>query len=422
MDIRGNIAKLKVGFFGIFGKSPDKAKPETPTVEQGANAQQVTTTPRLLTAFEMSKMAEDFKNKVIEAMKNKDFAFFDSLTKEDKGLLSMNSFEKFNAKEHGITDLSGLKLNGLVFRNADFSGVDFTGSNLARTLFTKDCKLDNANFSKANLLGVNFGSASHIGLNNINFTEANLKQTEFWGELKNCVFDKANLTFAKFFVTVPSGSLSFKGANMLGANFDPGYESAISYVDFSDTDLRLARIKLGNVEQGVDFNNALVCKTSCRFSQEFYNTTTLDSFFIDDSNNEIFENVDTSQSLRGADLSNLNLTECTGLANICTTGKIRRNIRGEKTKVSGLDFTGANLSGANLFKIKFENCSFKDAFLFKANMSKASFDAVCDFQNASIDGAKLEGIDIKPSILHATTTAQKMGGERFKSWFIRASS
>lgn len=71
-------------------------------------------------------------------------------------------------------DVSNKYVKG-TFQNKDFSGVNFSGSDLSR-FYCLECTLTNADFSNANLETTNF---YHSDLTGANFTGANLNMTNF---------------------------------------------------------------------------------------------------------------------------------------------------------------------------------------------------------------------------------------------------
>lgn len=58
------------------------------------------------------------------------------------------------------------------------------------------------------------------------------------------------------------------------------------------------------------------------------------------------------------------------------------------TDVLECDFTGADLTAADLRACRFERCVFRSATLSRADLRGSSF-AACEFEAASMDGAKL---------------------------------
>lgn len=464
MDIRDNLSKLKAGLWGVFKTKPEAKPVKTPeTIKPIIHGIQ---SLRQMTHGELVAIKARFNEQVIQAMKNRDVQFFDSLDDEDRVMVDLSGF---NAKKHGITDLSGLNLSKIRFENVDMQGVDFREANLSNTTMLVSVNFAGANFTKANLENLSIGFskrtisnfegaifkeaslksafisgevnmkkadfsdadlegahfADHItfkesvtDLSNANFTAANLRNAElkFKQHGNGVVFKKADLSFANLVQIGPFENIDFSESKFIASQFSfkgrPFPDEA--NLNFSGADLRLAGLNMGPVTDA-QFDNATVFRTSFKWPR----LRIIDARFVNQHQGRYFEKIDTSRQMQGVDFSGQRLASCSNLAG--KPGFDPCALANSK-EVANVDFSGCNFDGASLDHLNFMNCSFDSSLMMQSDLSGASFDDKCNFEKANIDRATIAKTKISPSLLQETTTAKKMGGQAFRSWFIRESS
>ncbi len=131
-----------------------------------------------------------------------------------------------NANFHDIRSLHNASFYGAIVQNADFTDADLSGANFSwtdlrgtRLLFSKN--IQHANFEYAILSGEHFGGIPNIGrkIQNIDFSNANLQGADFsYLNMEGANFSNANLQGAVFTGTFLQGA-NFSNANLQGAIF-----------------------------------------------------------------------------------------------------------------------------------------------------------------------------------------------------------
>jgi uncharacterized protein YjbI with pentapeptide repeats len=115
------------------------------------------------------------------------------------------------------TNLSRTNLNEAYFFKVHSDEVNFTGANLTGVIFSSKIAFRTANFSDANLTGMNIENCYFVSAN---FTRANLSSINF--KTTNLVFssfEDANLEGANLIKT-HLAHVNLKGANLRGANLE----------------------------------------------------------------------------------------------------------------------------------------------------------------------------------------------------------
>ncbi|HEI2334329.1 TPA: pentapeptide repeat-containing protein [Escherichia coli] len=150
-------------------------------------------------------------------------------------------------------DLTGIDLSNMVLRNVNFNGsilrnADFTGTICEGVDFT-DCDLRYATFIDASLEKIDFRKVRH--LLNINFTNANLRNSNFSGKVLTGVnFTGSDLSNA-YLAHIDFTKVIFFPSLIIGAVFD---YSNLSEKNLSDKDLTNISCMYTN------FSNAILTK------------------------------------------------------------------------------------------------------------------------------------------------------------------
>lgn len=190
-------------------------------------------------------------------------------------------------------------------------------------------------------------AGNNAEFNGCDFSYCDLTKAEFnRAVFRNCNFSKANLTGADL------NRATFRDCNFQKTIFDDNIKDAVVYnCDFSDTDFS------SNDFSGADFNE-------CNFA------------------GRDFRDADFSS----ADLYKSNFSDCD------LQGALLYNVR-----ALSVDFSRADLSGADLMRANLE-----DAKLIRANLEGANFKYAkltrTNFEGANLDGANLEHAEIDGAI------------------------
>ncbi|ELG92220.1 hypothetical protein A311_00431 [Escherichia coli KTE146] len=225
-------------------------------------------------------------------------------------------------------DLTGIDLSNMVLRNVNFNGsilrnADFTGTICEGVDFT-DCDLRYATFIDASLEKIDFRKVRH--LLNINFTNANLRNSNFSGKVLTGVnFTGSDLSNA-YLAHIDFTKVIFFPSLIIGAVFD---YSNLSEKNLSDKDLTNISCMYTN------FSNANL--TKC----ELFNT-----------------------NFSAAKFDNTNFTGTKG-----------SNILFNHAWLFNTIFIDTIFKNACFFNAKVNNVSLKKAFLYNDNIDKKANDS-----------------------------------------------
>ncbi|EIH9934309.1 pentapeptide repeat-containing protein [Escherichia coli] len=225
-------------------------------------------------------------------------------------------------------DLTGIDLSKMVLRNVNFNGsilrnADFSGTICEGVDFT-DCDLRYATFIDASLEKIDFRKVRH--LLNINFTNANLRNSNFSGKVLTGVnFTGSDLSNA-YLAHIDFTKVIFFPSLIIGAVFD---YSNLSEKNLSDKDLTNISCMYTN------FSNANL--TKC----ELFNT-----------------------NFSAAKFDNTNFT-----------GKEGSNILFNHAWLFNTIFIDTIFKNACFFNAKVNNVSLKKAFLYNDNIDKKANDS-----------------------------------------------
>ncbi|EFH3311764.1 pentapeptide repeat-containing protein [Escherichia coli] len=235
-------------------------------------------------------------------------------------------------------DLTGIDLSNMVLRNVNFNGsilrnADFTGTICEGVDFT-DCDLRYATFIDASLEKIDFRKVRH--LLNINFTNANLRNSNFSGKVLTGVnFTGSDLSNA-YLAHIDFTKVIFFPSLIIGAVFD---YSNLSEKNLSDKDLTNISCMYTN------FSNANL--TKC----ELFNT-----------------------NFSAAKFDNTNFTGTKG-----------SNILFNHAWLFNTIFIDTIFKNACFFNAKVNNISLKKAFLYNDNIDKKANDSTEKQANDSTD-------------------------------------
>ncbi|RAX34539.1 UNVERIFIED_CONTAM: type III effector [Escherichia coli] len=235
-------------------------------------------------------------------------------------------------------DLTGIDLSNMVLRNVNFNGsilrnADFTGTICEGVDFT-DCDLRYATFIDASLEKIDFRKVRH--LLNINFTNANLRNSNFSGKVLTGVnFTGSDLSNA-YLAHIDFTKVIFFPSLIIGAVFD---YSNLSEKNLSDKDLTNISCMYTN------FSNANL--TKC----ELFNT-----------------------NFSAAKFDNTNFTGTKG-----------SNILFNHAWLFNTIFIDTIFKNACFFNAKVNNVSLKKAFLYNDNIDKKANNSTDKQANNSTD-------------------------------------
>ena len=152
-------------------------------------------------------------------------------------------------------DFSGACLDGVVFLTAQGSRVNFSGASLVGFCAVKDCKLQRANFTGANLQKANFrGTDLHLSV----FTKATLADAD----LSECVLTSVNAKSATAtnlqLVKAKLAGSDFSGANLQQVNLQ---KADMKGTLFFGTNLYMADFLRASHDNSTVFERANIKKT-----------------------------------------------------------------------------------------------------------------------------------------------------------------
>lgn len=235
-------------------------------------------------------------------------------------------------------DLTGIDLSKMVLRNVNFNGsilrnADFSGTICEGVDFT-DCDLRYATFIDASLEKIDFRKVRH--LLNINFTNANLRNSNFSGKVLTGVnFTGSDLSNA-YLAHIDFTKVIFFPSLIIGAVFD---YSNLSEKNLSDKDLTNISCMYTN------FSNANL--TKCKL----FNT-----------------------NFSAAKFDNTNFTGTEG-----------SNILFNHAWLFNTIFIDTIFKNACFFNAKVNNVSLKKAYLYNDNIDKKASDSIEKQTNDSTD-------------------------------------
>ncbi|HHL4562123.1 TPA: pentapeptide repeat-containing protein [Escherichia coli] len=247
-------------------------------------------------------------------------------------------------------DLTGIDLSKMVLRNVNFNGsilrnADFSGTICEGVDFT-DCDLRYATFIDASLEKIDFRKVRH--LLNINFTNANLRNSNFSGKVLTGVnFTGSDLSNA-YLAHIDFTKVIFFPSLIIGAVFD---YSNLSEKNLSDKDLTNISCMYTN------FSNANL--TKC----ELFNT-----------------------NFSAAKFDNTNFTGTEG-----------SNILFNHAWLFNTIFIDTTFKNACFFNAKVNNVSLKKAFLYNDNIDKKANDSTEKQPSDSIEKQANDSTEKQPS-------------------------
>ena len=159
-------------------------------------------------------------------------------------------------------DFSGACLDGVVFLTAQGSRVNFSGASLVSFCAVKDCKLQHANFTGANLQKANFrGTDLHLSV----FTQATLADAD----LSECVLTSVNAKSATAtnlqLVKAKLAGSDFSGANLQQVNLQ---KADMKGTLFFGTNLYMADFLRASHDSRTVFERANMKKTMLKKAEK----------------------------------------------------------------------------------------------------------------------------------------------------------
>ncbi len=238
-------------------------------------------------------------------------------------------------------DLSGTKLSGANLAGATLSGVDLSGLDLSYVNLS-NTDLSGKDLSGTKLLGVNLvgTNLSGVDLSGLNLIVSNLSGADLSGK---------DLSGTKL-----------RGANLAGAN--------LSDVDLSG--LNLSNVNLSGVDlSGIDLSDVSL----------FYATS-----FESNLSGIKFSDHSINMMFMGSDLSHADFSNVQNL--------MRKDFR--NTDLTGVDFSGRDLSYVNFKDTTLKGVNFENALLFGASFNRANLEDA-NFSNSTISGALFWNANLK---------------------------
>lgn len=247
-------------------------------------------------------------------------------------------------------DLTGIDLSKMVLRNVNFNGsilrnAKFSGTICEGVDFT-DCDLRNAEFENASLEKIDFRKARH--LLNINFTNANLRNSNFSGKV-------------------------LTGVNFTGSDLSNAY---LAHIDFTKV-IFFPSLIIGAV---FDYSNL--------------------------SDKNLLDKDLTNISCMYTNFSNANLTKCklfntnfsaAKFDNTNFTGTEGSNILFNHAWLFNTIFIDTIFKNACFFNAKVNNVSLKKAYLYNDNSNKKANDSTEKQANDSTDKQANDSIEKQAS-------------------------
>lgn len=294
-------------------------------------------------------------------------------------------------------DFSGLDLSGTFFEQADLTGARFAGAKLAGAVFT-GATLDRADFTGAEMKGANVSQASlrETCLDRCDLSRCTMVRADFTGAsargatmasttLMQCVLDRADISGAKLSdLQVLQGSAdgllaegaemeraAFMDLSMKGVSFAAGRQYRVAFAQTNAAEANFADAEMTEVSflgetdlTGGRFERIVARETA-------WNGAGLrESCFVRaDCGNCLFEGCDMTAS----DLRLATLKKC----------------RFGKTVLLDSDLFGANLFAAVLMQADLRRSSMRGANLYFADLLEARL-ASCDLTGANLGKTLLE--------------------------------
>lgn len=314
------------------------------------------------------------------------------LSKSNLSLANLSEAKFINCRNLSQATLSSANLNRAKFRDVDLSKSKLNSANLSEAKFinTDLCEADltSANLSQAKLINTDLSKAKMYltNLEKVKFRNVNFRDNEL---LQEANFTEADLRGINFTNTkllyIPNIGSSmrlnkpnFSGANLRKASFNGLYLRSANFTnaDLSQADLSKANLLNANFEganlQMTKMNQAL-CSEATVFPEGF-NSTKLGVYFLA-----------PNASLRGVNLSG------TDLRGVNLSGADLREANLDGAILDKTDLRYANLSGATL-----KDAHLREAKLITTDLTKA------DLRNADLQGVKLRGAELVSVDLRAT--------------------
>lgn len=341
-------------------------------------------------------------------------------------------------------------LNRYAAGERNFSGTDWSGIQLYGSQ-GKEIDLSGANFSSANLEDT---ILSHVNLNDANFSDANLRNTRINGKINNTDFSRADLTNANFGASRLNGT-KFRGANLTNVDFGANGLGNTN-LDFSNancTDTKLTCSLVDANFQGANVKHAVFrlqnlywyrailegANLSCLdLSGQDFSTLEMSRVNLNGSNltNTNFRSANLEGAdLRGANLegvdlnyANLRNTQIEGaialspkflfvwqvinqteqsqiLPSADLSGADLKDINFSGLDLSGVNFQGTNLAGANLSYTDLRGANLQNAFLSRANLKNANLNQ-SQLVGANLSAANLNQVNLNQACLFGANLAK----------------
>lgn len=300
-------------------------------------------------------------------------------------------------------DLSGLDLSGLDLTGAWLEHADLTGARLKSTVFRgavlAHAVFTGADASEASFVGANLGKAQLAGAV---FDDADFSGAILSGcHLKGTRFIRARLSRTDLLDT-QWGEADWRGLRADNLLF---HERELKGLDLGKARLVQCTFVGCDLSQ-VDFGSARLnaCTfTQCQLDKARFSACLMPGTVFADNTRL------TQADFSGADLSNANLGEC---------------------DATGALFVQARLDGANLGKARLDGCNFDRASAVRALLRKAQLrravltganlmDAILQGANlcsANLRGANLYGADLARVLMDPHTTLAQANVDRARTW------
>ena len=246
------------------------------------------------------------------------------------------SYEELKGKDLSCSDLSGIDLSG-----KDLSGINLSGANLSDANLS-GVDLSGLDLRHANLSGVDLSGQDLSGVNliDINLSDANLSDVDLSG-------------------------LNLSGVNL--SNID------LSGKDLSGTNLSAANLSGANLS-GVDLSG-----NDLSYTYLFYATA-----FESNLSGVKFSDHSFNMQFLGSDLSYADFSNVQNLS--------KKDFR--DTDLSGVDFSGRDLTHANFKNANLKGVNFENATFFGTTFNRANLEDV-NLSNAKIAGSLFWNTNLK---------------------------
>lgn len=260
----------------------------------------------------------------------------------------MEGPEVVNLYKDGWRDFSGMNLEGIVVQGEYLIDIDLSGSDLHSSIF-QGCDLSGANLSDTNLENANLRSTCLV---EANFSKANLTNAQLkYADLSGANLENANLN-----------NVSLAETNLTGTNF------------------------VSAQWQNIDTESALFCHTimpdGSYKSDPVRVLETQELLRRYAAGERRFEGIVLYRAdLRGVDLPNI-IMPTAHFANANLSG-----VNLQESCLKRVNFRGANLSGANLCIANLRGANLSYTNLKDANLYAEMYGV--DFTEANLSGAEL---------------------------------